>query len=138
MVTNFVCSRCNKEINHESDFSTGYGRDDQNNKICYQCCGELDLEYMLQHEKITLYLNLDKQIGNLFEGRVTNWPGTISAKVRGRTGRHNIAGVRYDVYFAFDGRVWHGVTYGDNTQICHCKKTKSEDFYGLATLRMVQ
>jgi hypothetical protein len=43
------------------------------------------------------------------------------------TGRHNIAGVRYDVWFRGpDGHVWWGVQYGDMTQICHCKRTKEE------------
>lgn len=135
MGKNFICSQCNKVVTNGTGISTGYARDDQGNKICYQCCGEIDKKYMMENDSITLYLNVTKQDGRYFEGEVINWPGTIEAKVRGRIGRHNFAGIRYDVYFIFNNAVWHGVTYGDNTQICHCKKTKSKDFYGLATLK---
>jgi hypothetical protein len=56
---------------------------------------------------------------------LTNWPGSLSIQVRRiKTGHHNIAGKRYDVWFTFEGHEWHGVQYGDNTQICHCRKLK--------------
>lgn len=135
MDKNFICSQCHKVVTSGTGISAGYARDDHGNKICYQCCGEIDKKYMMENDSITLYLNVTKQDGRYFEGEVINWPGTIKAKVGGRIGRHNFARIRYDAYFAFDNAVWHGVTYGNNTQICHCKKTKSKDFYGLATLK---
>jgi hypothetical protein len=71
--------------------------------------------------KITLYLvKLD---GAHY---VSNFPGTLKLKVWSmRVGRHNLAGKRYDVAFTHERHVWHGVTYGDMTQICHCKRTKT-------------
>ena len=36
----------------------------------------------------------------------------------------DIAGKRLDVWFyGPDGYIWHGVQYGDNTQIVHCKRS---------------
>ena len=71
---------------------------------------------MTEHGRIMLYLS---------NGEVMNWPGTLRFPAHVRKGRHNIAGSRYDVWFAGpDGFQWHGVQYGDNTQICHCKRTK--------------
>jgi hypothetical protein len=72
---------------------------------------------MKDEGRITLYLTDD--------GRVTNWPNSLSFKGHVSKGRHNIAGTRYDVWFTGpDGHRWHGTQYGDNTQICHCKRTK--------------
>jgi hypothetical protein len=56
---------------------------------------------------------------------VTNWPNTLSFPVQRIThDGHNIAGKRYDVWFyGPDGYVWHGVQYGETTQIVHCKRS---------------
>ena len=56
---------------------------------------------------------------------VTNWPGTLKLRVTGRKmGSHNIAVWRYDMWFQFEGFLWHGVRYGNNTQLVHCKRTR--------------
>lgn len=37
-------------------------------------------------------------------------------------------GVRYDTWFTGpDGKQWHAVQYGDNTQIAHCRRTKGSN-----------
>jgi hypothetical protein len=41
-----------------------------------------------------------------------------------KKGKHNFAGTRYDAWFVFEGYWWHGVNYGENSQLIHCKKTK--------------
>lgn len=65
-------------------------------------------------------------VGTVFGGdTASNWPHTLVFRAHGQVGRHNIAGKRYDVWFnGPDGYEWHGVTYGDWTQLCHCKRTK--------------
>ena len=115
----FECSKCKKEIDiTEGSFTSGYGLDKDNNKICYSCCALDDIEYMKNNKKTYLYLNTtDKTL--------SNWPGSLKIKLNHiRIGRHNIAGKRYDTWFKFAGKNWHGVTYGDNTQICHCSVVK--------------
>jgi hypothetical protein len=57
---------------------------------------------------------------------LTDWPGKLAFPCRVTKGRHNMARVRYDARFTGpDGKQWHSVTYGDNTQIAHCKRLKS-------------
>ena len=58
---------------------------------------------------------------------VSNWPGTLKFRVRHkRVGSHNLARRRVDVWFAdSDGREWHGINYGHNSQLCHCRRLRA-------------
>ena len=60
---------------------------------------------------------------------VTDWPGVLKFRVRHkRVGSHNLARRRVDVWFAdSDGREWHGVNYGHNSQLCHCRRLARHD-----------
>ena len=90
--------------------------------MCYECCGETDRADMLADGKATLYLTRNSADGS---AKISNWPGTLKFTGRYRRGSHNIARWRYDVWFRGpDNTDWHGVTYGDNTQICHCRRLK--------------
>ena len=91
---------------------------------------------MDEHGKITLYLSyrtekgLASVTGKPYSFRsywLGNWPGSIKIIPHHvRKGRHNIAGTRYDVWFTdHKNRQWHGVQYGENTQLCHCKRLKA-------------
>lgn len=42
----------------------------------------------------------------------------------GHKGRHNICGVRYDVWFTYHDNKYHGVKYGDNNDIVYVKRIK--------------
>jgi hypothetical protein len=123
MKTQFICFQCNKEIIHESEITTGYGRDKNNNKICFSCCGENDKNMLLNlkpKEKIVLYLV--KENNNYF---VTNWPGTFKKEIHFfRKGKHNFASERIDIWFKLNGFNFHGKQFGNFTQICHIEKTK--------------
>ena len=106
-----------------SEYTTGYGQDSDGKTWCWDCCARIDRENMETTGKITLYLspNPDHPI----PWKVTNWPGTLTFPVHSfRVGRHNIAYRRYDVWFTVNGHTWHGVQYGDNTQIAHCRRVK--------------
>ena len=94
---------------------TGYAKDGEGRLVCYDCCAKQDVEYMTEHGRITLY-DTDKG--------VSNWPGTLKfAVLRRSKSRHNIAGWRYDLWFRdSEGAEWHGVRYGDMTQLVHCKR----------------
>ena len=110
---------------HES-FTTGYGTDSSGKTFCYACCAETDKRSMIETGKATLYLTLDAVYVGHARGKVSNWPSSLEFPVRYvHEGRHNIAGKRYDIWFdGPDGSNWHGVQYGDNTQVCHCKRIK--------------
>lgn len=81
---------------------------------------EMELSAIRATGRAVLYLT-----GKPGEYEVTNWVGSMRLKPwRVRKGRHNIAGTRYDVWFNLDGATWHGVQYGENTQIVRCKRLK--------------
>lgn len=114
----FVCKLEKSLPDSKVSCGTGYGLDKHNNKICYDCCGKQDGEEMIQKGKTILYLDTQK-------GILSNWPGTLKIPVSYITkGRHNIARVRYDIAFMFEGKRWYGTQYGENTQICHRKRYK--------------
>lgn len=122
MVHEFTCSVCGEHKIHESNFSIGYGRDKDNNIVCYECCGKQDattLEQLQPKGKFVMYLNINDQT-------LSNWPGTFQIKLNSiRKGRHNIAKTRYDTWFDYKGNNYHAVQYGDNTQIAHIRRLKS-------------
>lgn len=119
----FRCADCKQVKPVHTEGGTGYGYGKDNEPVCYECCGKRDLVDMKATGKATMYLT--KLPNGGYE--VGNWPGTFKVRANVRIGRHNMAGKRYDAWFTnpADGMVWHGVTYGDNTQICHCKRTKA-------------
>lgn len=130
----FICDICGNRYenkppyNQTSRLTSGYGTNQQGQIVCYPCCAKQDKADMVRNGKIVLYLTHEtEQKPNVKQLRhfVSNWPGSLKIHVRHiKIGRHNIAGRRYDVWFVFDGFWWWGVTYGDNTQLCHCKQTK--------------
>ena len=134
--TRFYCATCQQEKVYSSDHFSGYGQDKDGKKHCYECCGRLDEQEMLKTGRATLYLSYDQeprrysQTGWFYpkKRRVSNWPGTLSIPLNGgiKIGRHNIAGRRFDVWFWFKGEEWHGIQYGDNTQIIHCRRLKKQ------------
>ena len=93
-------------------------------RTCCFACAAQRLKAKMKYSGMTdsLYLTLDKR-GN---GEVTDWTGLLKFRVaQARIGKHNMVGKRYDVWFHDeDGRTWWGVTYGDNTQVCHCRRIK--------------
>ena len=110
---------CGHEPSAHLPITTGYGTDASGRTSCYACCADMDRAQMIRDGRTTLYLRKSER-----SGEVTNWPGSL----RFRTGpvvkgRHNLAGTRYDTWFTGpDGREWHAVQYGENTEIAHCKR----------------
>ena len=149
MTDKLKCARCG----YDGPFRVGgdgktegrfYGRMQDSSIHCDVCCGELDTADAMRTGRAVLYLSFPcnprlgrgasvaSRIGLQYlryrpeEVYLTNWPGTLRLPVKDglvKAGRHNFAGIRYDVWFIGpDGKEWHGVQYGDNTQICHCKR----------------
>ena len=111
--------------------TTGYGTDKDGKRHCFACCAKRDKASMRETGKATLYLKRSDFLlpvgGYHFtgEGTVSNWPGTLEYPCTIRRGCHNIAGTRYDCWFTdSDGHKWHGVQYGENTELCHCNRLK--------------
>lgn len=135
------CADCGTvaELGAASGCGTGYGyaTDAPDARpICYACCGAHEKARLIETGRGCLYLTCDAptprprpRVGSFDYApyRLTDWPGTLTFKASGaRIGAHNMAGRRYDVWFTGpDGKQWHGVTYGDNTQICHVRRLKA-------------
>lgn len=112
--------------------TVGYGTNKDGKRHCYACCGERDRTDMIASGRVTLYLipreHKPADRADFVRYEVINWPGSLRFSVRIsdiRHGRHNIAGTRTDVWFLGpDGATWHGVNYGENTDIVHCRRVK--------------
>lgn len=90
-------------------------------EICYDCCAENDAKQLKElsgKEKMLLY----------WDGRnITNWPGSLKITPSHKTkGKHNIAGVREDIYFNFEGNQYHATQYGNMSQIAHIRKVATK------------
>ena len=117
----YNCAVCRKVKPNLNSGGTGYAERNTGEKVCYFCCAIDDEKYMRLHGKIVLYLT-----GEGIEERVSNWPGTLKFPLlRRTTGNHNMTGKRVDIWFnGPDKFIWHGVKYGENTQIVRCNRTK--------------
>ena len=120
----FTCCVCKQTISSPGPWATGYCLRENGGKVCYACCAVLDLTRLAldgNDTRVTLYLR--KKMDRSFY--VANWPNSLRIPVESfRHGRHNLAGTRTDVWFTVGRRKWHGVNYGHNTQIVHCKRLK--------------
>lgn len=117
-----VCSWCGDIITEpDGGIGSGYALDDDGDIACYACCAKGEEKSMQENGLIDLFL-----LSNDDDKReVINWPETLRLPVlRYKEGWHITAGIRRDVWFHFNGYVWHGVQYGDEVEICHCRKTK--------------
>jgi len=120
MPKKFTCSYCRQEKEVKDDVGTGYATNDKGEKICYTCCARIELDFLIEHKKGILYL-VQQDNRTVLQ----NWPGSLTINVSSmRKGKHNIARTRYDVWFSIDKTNWHGVQYGETTQICHVKQLK--------------
>ena len=113
---------CGHEPSPHAEFTTGYGIMN-NKKYCYDCCAKTDREDMENSGRATLYLT-KKDVNGSISWEVKNWPGSLKFKAYVKKGSHNIARTRYDAWFTVNDKRWHGVQYGENTQIIHCKRVK--------------
>lgn len=103
--------------------------------ICYKCASDDEKERMRKTGVTTLYFMYNSPCNNIQHTNagtnmtpsdyiVSDWSGRFLIRpMNVQRGKHNIARTRWDVWFEFEGRVWHGVQYGENTQLLHCKRT---------------
>lgn len=144
MSNKILCAYCQEEIvTPVNGVTTGFGRDKDNKIVCYSCCAELDRAAMARDGKITLYARQSVLSKTIW--KIVNWPGSLRFDpLYQRKGKHNIGRVRTDVWFIVpdDTYIWHGVLIGDNTELLHCKRTKTPvkppaktHYVGMAGLR---
>ena len=120
-----VCELCGAECK-SNGIAAGYAITDEGMKICYDCCGKIDMEHLKNAKlgnKYYFYLCEEKE-GECVKYFVSNWPGTFKLRVYPKEGRHNIAGKRMDFWFEYYGNNFHGVQYGNDSQIAHVRCVK--------------
>lgn len=132
----FVCAYCSAEKPIKSEGGTGYATLSDGSRICYTCSAKREREDLVKSGRGVLYFTPSRATitgrpirrdGGWGECELTNWTGVLRFSGGYRVGRHNMAGRRYDAWFnGPDGFEWHGVTYGDNTQICHVRRLKGK------------
>ena len=82
------CHKCDTEIVKPDSLGTGYAIDNQDNKICYDCCGKQDIEIMRITGKIGGYYCVpsvsrprlhygQQRTSGIDAGTFQNWPGTL-------------------------------------------------------------
>jgi hypothetical protein len=116
------------DVEQTKPMDTGYGVNSDGTRVCFECCALEDLRILRETGKHSrLYLVKQE---SLYKGRketdwfVVNWPGTLRIKTWVTIGCHNIAGVRRDCWFAYNGYRYHGVSLGHWNEICRIKRTK--------------
>ena len=117
------CDKCGKVCKQDGMF-TGYAVLWDGRKYCYQCSAEVDaqrLRGLAIGESMHLYLVVRNNVW-----RVNNFTGLLSLPVyRIKFGRHNFAGIRYDFWFIYYKQKYHGVVYGDDTQLAKVTRVKN-------------
>lgn len=141
----FVCFRENKLKGHPLTplGATGYAylnsSDQDRRKICYECAADFDRKTMDETGEITLHLDglISLRLAELprtgkrnlkVKISVSNWCGSLSYPVDlVRVGNGGIAKVRRDIYFTdHKGANWHGVQFGNESQLVYCKRLKGD------------
>lgn len=127
-----VCIIC-RQLTQPTEISTGYGTDKHGRKICFECCGRLDARTLEKTGKLTGYLSY-KQVPRNYRttgfftvenGFFTNWPGTLKIPVYAvKKSFNNFGAPRYDFWFSWHGRNYHGVHVGDQSQIARVMRVK--------------
>ena len=104
--------------------STGYGVErDTGKKICNECCGILDKEYLLANGKLSGYFSKNKD----GKWEFSNWPGTFRIPAHyAKKSNHNFAGRngRTDFWCTFEGDLYHGVQIGHLNECATIRKIK--------------
>jgi len=123
MDTTFICHVCKQEKTNISEFTTGYGIDKDNNKVCFECCGkqdEAELRAMKPGDKTILYWNES-------DSELTNWPGTLRIKAYHFTNSlHNFGGWKTHIWFRYEGNDFYAYSIGNRTTIAHVLRIKNK------------
>ncbi len=130
------CYDCHKEIvPPDARAAVGTGstrmlRADGAHYICYPCCAERDRADMIETGRFIGYLI--SGCGSMdVPRRVTNWPDSLSFRVRDfRRRKHNWFGIQqmYVWFYGPENRVWLGRQVGD-TDCIRCKRLKRKTLY---------
>lgn len=111
---------CGHEPTKTDGPGTGYARDNEGRKICYDCASKPDIEAVERGEEIWAYVSSDGK-------KITTWPGNELMRVTyngtARTGWYN-SEITYIRAIAPNGRRYYGKN-GGNGMVIRMKPNKS-------------
>jgi hypothetical protein len=110
-----------------SDFTRGYGRDNQGKTHCYDCCQKDNLNQIKKTGHVFAYLSKDPDTGHL---SITNWPGrplSDTVHILGES-RDNFGGERTYLRFLIGDTIYSGFGLGVGMYL-RAKRTKLTDLY---------
>ena len=108
----------------------GYGTDAlTKERFCHPCAGLRDAATLRSENTWTGYL-VATTYANGQAGRyvVSNWPGSLTlptAEIHRNRRGGGFGSERIDVWFQFEGALWHGINRGDNNTILRCRRIKT-------------
>ena len=110
-----------------SDFTRGYGTDDQGKTHCYDCCARDELLQIEKTGRVFAYLTKDPDTGHL---AITNWPGPVlsSSVLILSQNTDNFGGERTYLRFLIDDQVYSGFGLGVGMYL-RAKLTQLTDLY---------
>jgi hypothetical protein len=118
---------CGHPPSEHSDFTTGYGTDDQGKRSCYDCCAKQERAAMIKTGRGTLYLTSAAANGRMCDF-LTDWPGKLRFQAFNVTKSRGYGfGRRYDIvcgsFVGPDDYIWSFRNAGD-MHLARCKRTK--------------
>jgi hypothetical protein len=125
-----TCSKRNEEI-IASGRSTGYGKDQNDNILCFSCIETIEKEEIANTElggKHLFYFTEEKTGETTFKELVSNWPGNIKYQVYySREGHHNFGLKMISVWFRDHvNNHWYGrIINPDFNQAFYAKRIKN-------------
>ena len=122
--TKFICDCGHPESEH-LDITRGYATNKDGKTICYECCAEMDREYLRKNGKLSGYFTTDECRKSQF----SNWPGSFILYAKDvRKSWHNFAGKngRTDFWVWFECKCYHGVQIGHNNQCATIRILKKQ------------
>ena len=127
------CENCKRNVDK---LHTVMWYDHQVRKLCTTCNEREEMKFMRKYGVVDLYLWYEVKDVKATPASTTSirmnvpvgvgmWTSNdyVFPVIAWNTGKHNICGDRIDVWFRFDGEIWHGWNVG-NHDIVRCKRTK--------------
>ena len=116
------CYKCGR-VCKPNGIVGGYAVERDGNRYCFKCAAKREAQVLRElavGESIHLYLVVRNG-----EWCVQNFTGLLSIPIYYiKAGRHNFAGIRHDFWVEYHDNIYHGVVYGEDTQLARVKRIK--------------
>ncbi len=120
----FHCDYCKEDKEYISTTPTGFIKY-HNKTICFGCYTRIDIDNMRITGKGILRLHREDTLPSEPLRYTMRNLGTLRLPVNRIITKNYVKhSTRRDIWFDLYDQIWHGVQYGDFTQLCHCRRLK--------------